>query len=219
MPQPWQHRIQAVSATYITVHSNARSLTHWARPGIQPESSWILVRFVNRWDTKGTFEYLSFKSVSLSPPTWHACSCILLRAQLPVLVSSQLLLVSWLPICLLCYSCLSVLPACLPAVPLPAHFLSHNSFFLAPLSLHVLFLLSEMLFFHPVHPSKLTCRTPSFLPVQRSRVPHNTSATSRTGFIRYRNVPVWVSPSVSLLTGKNFIYGYPSTHWALHKWF
>ena len=28
-------------------HGNAGSLTHWARPGIEPTSSWILVRFVN----------------------------------------------------------------------------------------------------------------------------------------------------------------------------
>ena len=29
-----------------TAHGNARSLTHWMRPGIKPEFSWILVRFV-----------------------------------------------------------------------------------------------------------------------------------------------------------------------------
>ena len=28
---------------YSTVHSNARSLIHWERPGIEPTSSWILV--------------------------------------------------------------------------------------------------------------------------------------------------------------------------------
>ena len=35
-----------MSATYTTVHSNARSLTHWARPEIKPGSSWILVGFI-----------------------------------------------------------------------------------------------------------------------------------------------------------------------------
>jgi len=40
--------------TCTTAHSNARSLTHWARPGIEPESSWILVRSVNHWTTTGT---------------------------------------------------------------------------------------------------------------------------------------------------------------------
>ena len=31
---------------YSTAHSNARSLTHGAEPGIQPASSWILIVFV-----------------------------------------------------------------------------------------------------------------------------------------------------------------------------
>jgi len=40
--------------TYTTAQGNAGSLTHWVRPGIEPKSSWILVRFVNHWTTKGT---------------------------------------------------------------------------------------------------------------------------------------------------------------------
>ena len=35
------------SATYTTAHGNARSLTHGARPGIKPVSSWMLARFVS----------------------------------------------------------------------------------------------------------------------------------------------------------------------------
>ena len=31
-----------MSATHTTAHSNARSLNHWTRPGIEPSSSWIL---------------------------------------------------------------------------------------------------------------------------------------------------------------------------------
>ena len=46
-PEPQQCRIWAMSATHTTVHSNARSLTHWSRPGIKPETSWCLVRFVS----------------------------------------------------------------------------------------------------------------------------------------------------------------------------
>ena len=38
-------RIWAASVTYTTAHNNAGSLTHWARPGIEPASSWILVGF------------------------------------------------------------------------------------------------------------------------------------------------------------------------------
>ena len=34
-------------AVYTTAHGNAGSLTHWVRPGIEPASSWILVRFVS----------------------------------------------------------------------------------------------------------------------------------------------------------------------------
>ena len=37
---------QAASVTYTTAHGNARSLTHWAGAGIEPASSWLLVRFV-----------------------------------------------------------------------------------------------------------------------------------------------------------------------------
>ena len=36
-----------MSVTYTTAHSNARSLTHWARPGIEPVSSGILVGFIS----------------------------------------------------------------------------------------------------------------------------------------------------------------------------
>ena len=34
------------SATYITAHGSVRSLTHWVDPGMEPASSWILVRFI-----------------------------------------------------------------------------------------------------------------------------------------------------------------------------
>ena len=46
-PQPQQCQIQATSSTYTTAHGNAGSLTHWARPGIEPASSWLLSRFVS----------------------------------------------------------------------------------------------------------------------------------------------------------------------------
>ena len=45
-PQLQQCRIQASSATYTTAHGSTRSLTHWARPGIETAPSWFLVRFV-----------------------------------------------------------------------------------------------------------------------------------------------------------------------------
>ena len=45
-PEPQLCRIQALSATYITAHRDTGYLTHWARPGIEPVSLWILVRFI-----------------------------------------------------------------------------------------------------------------------------------------------------------------------------
>ena len=54
MPQPQQHRIWAMSVTYTTACGKVGSLTHWARPGIEPVSSWLLVRSVNCWALTGT---------------------------------------------------------------------------------------------------------------------------------------------------------------------
>ena len=47
-PTPWPQQwwIRAESVTYTTAHSNAGSPTHWAKPGIEPTSSWTRVRFV-----------------------------------------------------------------------------------------------------------------------------------------------------------------------------
>ena len=39
-------QIRAIAAGLYHSHSNTRSLTHWASPGIKPASSWMLVRFV-----------------------------------------------------------------------------------------------------------------------------------------------------------------------------
>ena len=46
--------IGATAAGLHHSHGNTRSLTPWERPGIKPASSWILVRFINCWATKGT---------------------------------------------------------------------------------------------------------------------------------------------------------------------
>ena len=51
--QPQQRQIQVMSVTYTTAHGNARPLTHWAWPGIEPATSWLLVGFVSaapRWE-------------------------------------------------------------------------------------------------------------------------------------------------------------------------
>ena len=58
-PQQWWIQVKVVTCT--TTHSNTRSLTHWAGPGIKPGSSWILVRVLYHWATVGTPLYLIFK--------------------------------------------------------------------------------------------------------------------------------------------------------------
>ena len=59
--QSHQHQIQA--ATYTTAHSNTRSLSHWARPGIEPTPLWFLVGFVSpvpRWEFLLIYFYLKY---------------------------------------------------------------------------------------------------------------------------------------------------------------
>ena len=52
--------IQASSTTYTTAHSNAGSLTQWARPGIEPATSWSLVGFFHHCATSGPPSYPFF---------------------------------------------------------------------------------------------------------------------------------------------------------------
>ena len=66
MPQPQQRRIHASSETYTTAHGNARSLTYWARPGIEPKTSWLLVGFVS---TEPPWELLKINSS-------YICVCV-----------------------------------------------------------------------------------------------------------------------------------------------
>ena len=62
-PTPWpqQGRIWAASATYTTTH--AGSLTHWVRPGMEPASSGMPVRFAHFWATLGTPPRSYFKKL------------------------------------------------------------------------------------------------------------------------------------------------------------
>ena len=67
--------IWAASVTYATVHSNTRSLTHWARPGIEPVTSWILVRFVSpepSWELLNLLDpwYSNCGPAAASPGSW-----------------------------------------------------------------------------------------------------------------------------------------------------
>ena len=71
--------IWAVVASLRQGHSNAGSLTHWSRPGIEPTSSWMLVGFVNHWAMTGISKvhiYLySQPSISIAPHLVDSTSC------------------------------------------------------------------------------------------------------------------------------------------------
>ena len=63
-------QIGAVAVYLHQSHSNAGSLTHWARPGIEPASSWMLVRFVStepQWELQGFFSPAIKRSQNASP--------------------------------------------------------------------------------------------------------------------------------------------------------
>ena len=63
--------IRTVAASLHHSNTGSGSLTHWARPGVEPASSWMLVRFVNRRGMTGTPEsvFLMFDFWSLAIPT------------------------------------------------------------------------------------------------------------------------------------------------------
>ena len=77
-----QHRIWATSVTYTTAHGNARFLTHWARAGIKPATSWFLVGFLST-EPQRELLYFSFVNVLYvidhhpwelrMNPTWSWC--------------------------------------------------------------------------------------------------------------------------------------------------
>ena len=77
MPQPQQCSFRAACVTYTTTHSNAGSLIHWTRPGIEPMSSWILVRFITtepQWEL--LFQYIRTTTPSLSHVKYQQCFCL-----------------------------------------------------------------------------------------------------------------------------------------------
>ena len=76
-PQPQQHVIWASSATYTPAHSNARSPTHWVRPGIELAFSWILVGFISaapQWELLNISFWL-FSSYFLNCGPWNGIFC------------------------------------------------------------------------------------------------------------------------------------------------
>ena len=72
-PQPQQCGIRATSTTCTTAHGNTGSLTHWASPGIEPASSWMLVGFVSAEPWQELPLYIFFKRWSTEDlgGQWH----------------------------------------------------------------------------------------------------------------------------------------------------
>ena len=61
LPQSQKHQFRAPSATYTTVHGSAGSLTHWAVPGVETMSSWILVGFISAAKAQRDLQLQVFK--------------------------------------------------------------------------------------------------------------------------------------------------------------
>ena len=62
--------------TYTTAHSNAGSLTHWMRPGIEPASSWILIKCIS---TEPRRELLLVIFNVISEILWDVCVYVCVR--------------------------------------------------------------------------------------------------------------------------------------------
>ena len=71
--RPQTCHIPAASVAYATACSNTRSLTHWARPGIEPTTSWFLVRFASaapQWELLGSIFNLNYDRLFWHIPWW-----------------------------------------------------------------------------------------------------------------------------------------------------
>ena len=95
---------------YTTAHSNARSLTHCVRPGIEPTASWILVRFVNCWAVMRTpiFQFLHFKQMA-SCSTHSFMPDFLFNLILPRCVHTVACIALWSFSCSLVFHCVTIL--------------------------------------------------------------------------------------------------------------
>ena len=77
--EPQQCGIQAPSMTYTEACSNAGSLTHWARPGIGPATSWTRCQILNHWATMETPTfYFSWNTLLYKLKTLHFYTYLML---------------------------------------------------------------------------------------------------------------------------------------------
>ena len=65
MPQPLQHQIQGTCVTHTAACSNTGSLTHWVKPGIEPEHSQRQCWVLNPVSLNGTSHLYTFKFLLL----------------------------------------------------------------------------------------------------------------------------------------------------------
>ena len=99
-PQTQQYQIQATSVTYTTAHDNARYLTHWASPGIETASSWMLVIFVSaepQWELLPSLFKIHFSfwhSVCMRSTDLYSQSLILYSASSSLLLNPSRLFFS-----------------------------------------------------------------------------------------------------------------------------
>ena len=77
--QPWQHQIRATFVISTAACSNARSLTHTARPGISLHPHRDNVGFLVCWATMGTPRY----SINISP-VYHLYESFVLYLIIPL---------------------------------------------------------------------------------------------------------------------------------------
>ena len=85
--------------TYTTAHGNTRSLTHWARPGIEPVTSWFLVRFVSIAPRRELLFLLWFNHLTVYLRTLCLTKCHkdFILCVFPEVLSSSLLYVLYNP--------------------------------------------------------------------------------------------------------------------------
>ena len=75
--------------TYITAHSNAKTLTQWVRPGIEPASSWMLVGFINHWARQELQNFLFFFLRLINIPLYgYIIFCLSTHLLMDILVVS-----------------------------------------------------------------------------------------------------------------------------------
>ena len=89
--QRQQCQIQAELVAFITACSNARSLTHWAKPGIEPAFSWTLFWVLNPLSHNGNYFllFVSLANCSVCKCEWTQTSFFYSRAFQQLILSPR----------------------------------------------------------------------------------------------------------------------------------